>query len=60
VLAKYRHFIIIPSYCCFSSGFHGNAVFISNRNKLEKTFEALEQVLDNFTAKVYAPLLLIC
>ena len=38
---------------CFSSGDRDNAEFASNRAKLEKTFEVLSQVLDNFTAKVH-------
>jgi len=37
---------------CCCSGCHDNVKFTSNHDKLEKTFEALSQVLDNFTAKV--------
>jgi len=29
-----------------------DTVFVSNREKLEKSFEAFSQVLDNFVAKV--------
>jgi len=34
-----------------------DTVFVSNREKLEKSFEAFSQVLDNFVAKVHYLLL---
>jgi len=41
------------SVCCIgSSRYDKNAVFVSNHEKLDKTFKVFSQVLDNFTAKV--------
>ena len=47
---KQAHFVFV--FVLLVGNYKDDTVFLSNREKLEKSFEAFSQVLDNFVAKV--------